>query len=80
MKNNQSQKGLLFTEETIFGRGSPGRSGVDIDFNGIPEVDRRGSFEYKKPPRRPKRVSGAIGAGSDPSLHPPVTMEFWRGL
>ena len=47
MKNNQSQKGLLFTEEAIFGRGSAGRSGVDIDFNGIPEVDPEKELEAK---------------------------------
>lgn len=40
----QSQKGLLFEEETIFGRGSAGRVGIDIQMDGLPELDLAETF------------------------------------
>lgn len=36
---NQSQRGLLFTEDGIFGRGSKGRTGVDFGDTDIPQAD-----------------------------------------
>ncbi len=40
----QSQNGLVFEEETIFGRGSAGRRGIDIQMDGLPELDLAETF------------------------------------
>jgi len=37
--SSQYRRGMVFKEQEIFGRGSPGRSGVDFHDTGIPEVD-----------------------------------------
>lgn len=39
MSGKQSQRGLVFEEGPVFGRGSPGRAGVDFQDTGIPMAE-----------------------------------------